>query len=359
MILAGTGIIDSVKATTVPAKIAMALPLVFTTPYSQNKIWNSPNVNGTSLTKANYSDTYFWGNFNDIENNGGIWVAVGNSINYTNFNQNIAYSYDGNNWTTASIDTNTINGLNIVKWNGSQWFTGGQSGKYCYSSDGINWTTGITFTTGTIWDAVWHQSAWWVASSTSGGAGKVHSSPDGITWTERYNSATPVWSIASNGSSLLVIVTSTGTNAPKTFYTNTGGFSWFQSTDLGYFNRGAGIGKLVWAGGTINRFLLSGVYATAPTVVQLIYTASNYPTNKSWQIVGGTSTIYGLSGNQSVVTRDLKWDGTYLWMTGDFFNATWPGVVFRTTNTTSWTTIMNGNTSGFQTSSVYAIGVKP
>jgi hypothetical protein len=356
MILAGTGIIDSVKVTTVPAKIAMALPLVFTTPYSQNKIWNSPNINGTSLTKANVPNGDPWGNFNDIENNGGIWVAVGN---YTQgiVSTNINYSFDGNNWTAASITT--VGTLYTVKWNGSSWFVGGTNGAYYTSADGINWTAGTAFTTGTIWDAVWHQSAWWVASSTSGGAGKVHSSPDGITWYERYNSATPVWSIASNGSSLLVIVTSTGTNAPKTFYTNTGGFSWFQSTDLGYFNRGAGIGKLVWAGGTINRFLLSGVYSTAPTVVQLIYTASNYPTNKSWQIVGGTNTIYGSSGNQSVVTRDLKWDGTYLWMTGDFFNATWPGVVFRTTNTTSWTKIMNGNTSGFQTSSVYAIGVKP
>ncbi len=67
MILAGTGIIDSVKVATVPAKIAMALPLVFTTPYSQNKIWNSPNVNGTSLTKAFVGIVLSFVNFYDID----------------------------------------------------------------------------------------------------------------------------------------------------------------------------------------------------------------------------------------------------------------------------------------------------
>jgi hypothetical protein len=136
---------------------------------------------------------------NDVAFNGTIWVAVGSGT----ANANVAYSYDGVNWTSVTVITEEGD---RVKWNGNVFVATFKTGGVYYSYDGINWNAAtITINNAsTKFHAMdWNGLYWLIGTngSTSGNL-SLYKSYDGITWS----------AVSSFANILVSAITWTGTN---------------------------------------------------------------------------------------------------------------------------------------------------
>ena len=172
--------------------------------YSSNGIHWIADASSINLFGVN-------GSCNTVAYNGSLWVAGGY---YDAGADNLAYSYDGIQWTLSSSNMFGAQGAcNSVAWNGSLWVAGGISfvSSYAksliYSSDGINWSessSGNTLFSGGGCNTVAWNGSLWLAGGDNTAGGRVVYSYNGINWVTT-NAGTNIFSatcasIAWNGS---------------------------------------------------------------------------------------------------------------------------------------------------------------
>lgn len=334
----------------------------FSTDLSGTNFYDGSISTGTSSTKAN-----------KIEFNGTYFVAVGTSFSSSDSTKCIAYSIDGKNWTAANITGTSTTEMYDVKWNGSSWLAVGLNGKYATSTDSINWTIGsplsATNTTQPIYCVCWHLTKWIVGTKKNTGPTQpeIWTSTDAVTWTRTYlfGGGLPaagggVFALATNGTTIVALL-GTGNSAPIYIYSSDNGVNWIQpggASAIQPSNWGTDERvTLVWAGSPISRFVYSGVNSTSQPSYKLWKSWANFPSgpSTSWEPVN-TSSIYGFSSNNDLVTLDLKWDGSKLWFTNKSIS-TVSGVAFSTTNLTSFTTVFTKDRVGFSNSGVTTIAI--
>jgi len=135
----------------------------------------------TTWTPSTSANTLFPSSCNSIAWNGLLWVAVGDTI---------AYSSDGNTWTSAAtIPPATV--WSSVAWNGLVWVVGGTgTNPLAYSYDGNVWlasANGSTIFTTNCTSVTWSGNLFvWVAAGN--GTNTAAYSFNGITWIPSYNS---------------------------------------------------------------------------------------------------------------------------------------------------------------------------
>ena len=192
-----------------------------------------------------------------------IWVAVGSAGSTATPAAGVyqlAYSYDGINWTGVSSVTFAGNRGICVTWGKDKFIAGGgntiSGNKFYYSSDGINWSLATSpFTSGC--NGVAFNGTIYVAVGNSTSTGVAYSY-DGITWNV---SATAIY--ANSGtyggvawSPSLSRWVATGVSSVSSAYYSSDGINWTIS------NLGAvagGIACVSWSG---NRFVAGGTSAT-------------------------------------------------------------------------------------------------
>lgn len=350
MILSGTGIIDSQRGPALPAEFVIG----------GNSTPNSNRVLSTAVNDPQPWPTTTWTpstglgsltyTLNDVVHNGTLWVGVGIRSSGTPRNS-IIYSNNGVDWNYADIDTGINNVLIKVKWNGNKFLAISQNtATYWSSSDGINWIAelGLSSLMGVIYSITFHGGFWYVGGYNVGAsAGIICRSTDGVSWSSVYSTTSGyILSLESNGSTLVAVVGST----PIIVY-STNGTSWSTATVAS----GAGTyqiaSAIVWCGSPLNRFVLGGFTGQATSFKMLQST-----NGISWTTVN-TSSIFGSASNFSNAVNRLIWDGTYCWFTAQNSTTTWPGILFKTTNLTSFTAVLN-RTQNSAGTTLQAIGFK-
>lgn len=152
------------------------------------------HILGGNTVLGNAGNTFIgMGNFtfniavNNVQWNGNLWVAVGQSGGFGN---TIGYSPDGFTW--FGLGNSVFNAWgNSLAWNGTYWVAVGRGANtIAYSPDGIQWTglgNGIFTVSG---NGVAWNGTYWVAVGYSGAlvggtpvGNTMAISPDGITWT--------------------------------------------------------------------------------------------------------------------------------------------------------------------------------
>lgn len=281
--------------------------------------------------------------YNDVGYGNGLWVAVGNSAY-------VAYSSDGQSWTTVYLDTIfkddsnvitfrvNINGIaydgsnkwiavgvngkmasstngstwteitspfgtttiNTVLYAGNIWIAGGNSGLMYYSSDGTTWTsvTGDPFGTSAI-QSIAYNAGKWIAV---GASGKMFTSTTGITWTPvnvtslfTYSSAVQTIKTVAYANYKWIAAASAG----GLMATSYDGASWTAATGLGTsMIQSVAYGNSKWiaalAGG---RTAVSTDYGNTWVVIpNTIFGSSNAINgiafgNNKWVAVGATSKV--------------------------------------------------------------------
>jgi len=144
------------------------------------------NAGNTFIGMGNYT---FNLSVNNVQWNGNLWVAVGQSAGIAG--NTIGYSPDGFTW--FGLGNSVFNGYgNSLAWNGSYWVAVGRGANtMAYSPDGIQWTglgnstflvsgNGVAWN-GTYWVAVGYSGATVNSGISIGNTMAI--SVDGITWT--------------------------------------------------------------------------------------------------------------------------------------------------------------------------------
>lgn len=352
MILSGTGIIDSQRGPALPAEFVIGgnsgtqANRVLSTAVNDPQPWPTTtwtsSIGFTSIVYVLY----------DVIYNGTIWVGVG--FRSTSPTTSIIYSLDGVNWSFASINTGSIT-LYKVRWNGVKFLaTSLNSGTYWSSSDGINWIAelGLSSLMAGIYNIVFHAGFWYVGGyNTAATLGIIYRSSDGVSWSSVYSTNTGyIYSIGSNGSTLVAAVGST----PVMIY-STNGTTWSVGTissGQGYFGNTIVPGPIVWCGSPLNKFVMGG-FSGAVTSFKMVQSTNGI----TWTAVN-TSSFMGSSGNISSYVTGLNWDGTYLWITTLGSTATFPAILLKSTDLTSFTPILNRNQNSAGTT-LYSVGIKP
>ena len=342
-----------------------------------NKFFFSTDLSGTDFYNGNISTGASTTKANKIEFNGTYFVAVGTSFDSSDSTKCIAYSIDGKTWTAANITGTSTTEMYDVKWNGSSWLAVGLEGKYATSTDSINWTIGAplsaTNTTQPIYCVCWHLTKWIVGAkrNTSPQQPQIWTSPDAVTWTRTYfyGGGPPgqnggVFAIATNGTTIVALV-GAGNSAPIYIYSSDNGVSWIQPTGVSAIQpNNWGTDErvtLIWACSPVNRFIYSGINQTNLPGTKLWKSWAGFPAGPatSWESVN-TVPIYGGSVNNDLVTLDLKWDGSKVWLTNKSIS-TVSGVAFYTTNinalSPSFTTVFTKDRVGFPNSGVTTIAI--
>ena len=123
----------------------------------------------------------FSGQGNSVATNGRTWVAVGTGTT------SMKYSLNAYVWT--DIGTPQLSTAQTVAWNGDKFLAAGSNGNssnLMYSYDGIDWTYASIAETqvSTIQTITWDGSLWNLAG-TAGSLQRIMTSPNGISWTTR------------------------------------------------------------------------------------------------------------------------------------------------------------------------------
>ena len=95
----------------------------------------------------------------------------------------IAYSDDGENWTTAVADISVMSSMietNAIAYGGGRFVAGGHQGKMVYSDNGMNWTAVEDSPFDSTINAIAYGGGRFVAG---GDSGKMAYSADGTSWT--------------------------------------------------------------------------------------------------------------------------------------------------------------------------------
>ena len=96
------------------------------------------STDGINWTNSTSGSSYITNNISTVAYNGTVLVAAGNGTN------SIIYSYDGINWNNSANGNNIFpSGAVNLTWNGTNWIACYQQ-TIAYSTDGINWTLGNT-----------------------------------------------------------------------------------------------------------------------------------------------------------------------------------------------------------------------
>lgn len=349
MILAGTGIIDSFRGASLPAEI-----VVGTGSTVANKIIYSSSDAGTSW--ARYS-----GNLNtnatiyDVIYANNIWVAVGFWLTLVSPNYyNIAYSTDGINWTPVNPTPNFIN-LHKVRYGGGKFLANGTALTYYYSSvDGINWTQELGLSSLLIIYSTVYFNGNWYASGLDGSSSKIYRSADGVSWSLvfTYPAGSPaLTALATNGT----ILTVQASNYEAWWSNN--GTTWTKGTT----STGQGtlldlaVANCIWCPWPISKFVLGG-FRGSNTGTKMRASSDG----KNWTSVD-TSAILGTTTNSSVYISGLNFDSSTstLWLTrAQSGPAGFTGVVFKTFNLSSFTTVVTNTTISSLGYNVFSIATK-
>lgn len=245
-------------------------------------------------------------NITNIDFNGYQWVATGVNSNNT---ESLVLSSDGINWT---IPFNNVlpNFIESIAWGKKKWvaigFADSESDpEIAYSYDGMNWTN--TNYTSSGLNTVASNNTMFVA----GAYGKIATSTDGITWTDR--------NINSLGATAFITGVVWGGNIWVVSYSNVGnglgwstdGINWTAATTNAFLNNTpAGVVYngtlfLAWeSGGNRLAYSKNGknwIGAIIPSVN--INSVKDITWNgKYWVVVGGVS---DLTQNRVAYTSDL------------------------------------------------------
>jgi hypothetical protein len=165
---------------------------------------------------------------NVIAVNSSLWLAGGESL--TTGGASIEYSYDGIYWSPSPDASGILINCSALAYNGVRWVAGGEAYTSCiaYSIDGINWTAATNIFTNGCLAVAWNGVQWTAGGVSSGSNGNTLAySSDGITWT-----LSPSTTIFSNSCTSL---TWQGTEwiagglGPNGFATSTDGINWTPS----------------------------------------------------------------------------------------------------------------------------------
>ncbi len=155
------------------------------------------NVGGTVCLVYSYdgnvwytsaSNPFSGGGCVDIFWNGKKWVGVGN--NGPTISVEVATSSDGVNWTAASGTPTPFggSGSRAVTWGGNIWIIANNVGTpntIAYSYDGETWTT--TTSPSVVWTSLRWNGSYFIAGGAGGSSSKIATSPNGKTWTLNTN----------------------------------------------------------------------------------------------------------------------------------------------------------------------------
>ena len=140
--------------------------------------------NGNSWSRSANGSTLL-SNCLALAYNGHIWAAGGDASS----NTKLAYSSDGNNWSSSTSATNLLGPTGAcyaIATNGNLWVAGGTSptnaNTVLYSYDGINWypsLSGSLLLSTSCLSVAWNGTMW-IAGGV--GAYRIIFSYDGITW---------------------------------------------------------------------------------------------------------------------------------------------------------------------------------
>jgi len=174
------------------------------------------NAGNTFIGMGNYT---FNLSVSNVQWNGNLWVAVGQSGGFGN---TIGYSPDGFTW--FGLGNSIFNGYgNSLAWNGIYWVAVGRGANtMAYSPDGIQWTglgnsTFIVSGNGVAWNGIY-----WIAVGYSGAAvggsnvgNTMAISTDGITWTGLGSTTFNTWGndIATNNTGTMWVAGGQGGNS--------------------------------------------------------------------------------------------------------------------------------------------------
>jgi len=183
----------------------------------------------------------------DIAWNGSQFVAVGG-------NGTILTSDNSVDWSIRGSGTTSF--LNGVMWNGSEYFAVGTAGTILSSPDGIAWfTESASFTDVTLEDIAWSGQLYVAVGSRSSNT-VILTSPDGQTWTENMSIGFVLKSISDvvwSGQQFVATTTLGSFPQEAIVLTSTDGLTWVPvtiSTDS------VSTFSIVWAG---DQFIAGGI----------------------------------------------------------------------------------------------------
>jgi len=152
---------------------------------------------------------------NTVVWNGALWLAGGSNTDTIPTRNKIIHSYDGKHWYASESQRALLTYCSGLAWNGKIFVAvGGSSGggAIIYSTNGIDWTGGISPFSG-AGISIACSSTMWVAVGTGSGTNVVYSY-DGFDWVSSASGSALItlqgYSVAYNGS--MWVIASTGAN---------------------------------------------------------------------------------------------------------------------------------------------------
>jgi len=133
--------------------------------------------NCNSWNKYELSDSVY---FNQILNNGEIWVAGGSNLDTSN--NSIAWSLNGITWTQSTINNNKVGTINYLYWDEKKsiWIANCSTNSIYISNDGKIWNKTSSFNLNSL-TLIDYNGTYWLAI---GNSNSIKKSTDFITWTD-------------------------------------------------------------------------------------------------------------------------------------------------------------------------------
>jgi hypothetical protein len=168
-------------------------------------------------------------------------------------------------WTSRISPELPMNEYKAIAANGTQTIMVGDSGRYLYSGDGINWTKKIMEPRNTLSSIVWTGTQF-IAVGYDTINHVAFTSPDGISWTKRkmgtFSGSTP-FTIVSGGNQVVAV------SENGTFFTSQDGISWVQKKVGENSDRIVG---LIWAG---THFLAVGAHSDFDSTIAIVFSSAD------------------------------------------------------------------------------------
>ena len=278
--------------------------------------YSSDGINYTNSSNASIFGSYVWA----IAHNGVLWVAGGTPNGGST--TSIGYSYDANTWYTSSTG-NSILSSNVygIAYGNNKFVAigGGTTYVTMYSTDGINWTGGMTAAAFGAWGMrVVYRNSLWVICGGTGASGNqtIAYSSDGINWTKASTTGMSAETrmIDFNGTRWVAVGLNPQSATTNVMYSNTRDVSgsWTVIGGVPYSNRA---NYVKWGG---DRFIVNG-----------------YPETKIRISTDGVNWSDGVSSNFGTsLAGAINWNNNF-WLMGQQ-TATTKALLYSNDNGSTW-----------------------